>query len=84
LTLSSIVDTEIVLSFPVCAVLIQNRDNADLYLREEEDAEAYITISAGTQKAFDFEKFAHTKFIGWLRAASGTGPVEIIGVRVGA
>jgi len=84
LTLSSIVDTEIVFQHPVCAVMIQNRGDADLYLRESEDAADYITIAAGTQKSFDFAKFAHVQFIGWLRAATGTGPAEIIGVRVGA
>lgn len=84
LTLSTIVDTEIVFQHPVCAVLIQNRTNDDIYLREEEDAEDYITIAAGTQKSFDFAKFAHVQFIGWLRSANGTGPVEIIGIRVGA
>lgn len=84
LTLSTIVDTEIVFDFPVCSVLIQNRGAGDLYLREEEDAASYITIAAGTHKSFDFMKFAHVQFIGWLRAQTGVGPAEIIGIRVGA
>ena len=84
LTLSSLIDTEIVFDYPVIAVMIQNRDAADLYFRVDEDSADYITIASGTQKSFDFAKFAHVQHIGWLRAASGVGPAEILGVRVGA
>lgn len=81
ITLSAVVDTEIVFPYNVDSVMIQNRDGQDMQLRMNPTDAAYFTIHAGSAVQFDVSKIVDDR-VGWLRAVSGTGPAEIIGKRV--
>jgi hypothetical protein len=79
-TLSAVADTEIVFGTPMSAFIIQNRDAQDMYFRVAQDSAEYWTIRSGIAFSLDFQKMVVSK-IGFLRAAAGTGPAEIIGLR---
>lgn len=81
LTLSAIADTEIVFEKDVLSVAIRNRGTSDLEYRVKEGGTSYFTIPLGTTFTRDFSRYA-TKNAGWLRAAAGTGPAEIVGALV--
>ena len=82
ITLSAVADTEIVFNNPVVAVMIKNRVLQDIQFRSAEGDSAYWLVLAGSSFSMDFQGYAAKK-AGWLRAAAGTGPAEVLGLRVG-
>lgn len=80
ITLSAIADTEIQFSWPVSSIIIRNRDAQNMYFRSDDGDSTYYTIEKGTNLAIDLPTL-NALFTGFLRAASGTGPAEIIGLK---
>lgn len=83
LSLSTIADTEIEFSgaLGVSSLILRNRVAADMYLRAHPDDATYYTIPANTVFALDLLRYSLGPGGGYLRAASGNGPAEIVGLR---